>query len=217
MPEYRTEPLISPANSGLLPEGERNRRVALTSFHPTTRSKSIPQKTITCYECGKQSEVPAAALSANCIHCHAHLNMADIELKPGSRRLTIRTLGDVTVPTDTVLSHATIICRNLTMHGRVSGSFRISGTMALYNSLSIESQVKAEKLIIGKGSQITLSRGAELGSAEIYGRLTGDLQVRDRVTVHSGGSLTGDCRAVERLLEPGASHEGIFTRAPHGL
>ena len=44
MPEFRTEPLIVPTVSGLLPAGERDRRVALTSFQPEEGRVQVPQR-----------------------------------------------------------------------------------------------------------------------------------------------------------------------------
>jgi hypothetical protein len=128
---------------------------------------------VTCYECGKESQVPAAALSANCIHCHTHLNMADVEIRPGSRRLTVRTLGNVHVPAATVLSHLSVVCNNMDVDGRVSGSFRCTGTLSLNASMVLDGAVSAGKLVVDKGAEVELTVGAAAEQVEIYGRLEG--------------------------------------------
>ncbi len=211
MPEFRTEPLIVPTVSGLLPEGERNRRVALTSLPSRRERPSVPQREVCCYECGRRSHVPAAALSAQCLHCHAHLNMGDVELKPGSRRLTVRTLGDVCIAADAVLSHLSIVCRNLRVHGRGTGSFRCTGLLNFATSLVVEGSVRADALSVERGCEVALEQGAEVRHAHICGKLCGRLLASGSVTIARGGVLEGDCEAAELNVEPGGQHHGLFT------
>lgn len=208
MPEFRTEPLVVPAISGLLPEGERDRRVALTSFAAGSARVQVPTRDVVCYECGRRSHVPAAALSAHCVHCRAHLNMADVELRPGSRRLTVRTLGDVTVAADAVLSHLSLVCRNLTLLGRASGSFRCSGTLRVANSCRVEGAVQAAKLEVEKGVDVVFVQGARVGEACLRGCVSGRLECRGVVSILKGGILYGDCVARRVDVEPGAAHRG---------
>ncbi len=212
MPEFRTEPLIVPTVSGLLPEGERNRRVALTSLPSGRERSSVPQREVCCYECGRRSHVPAAALSAQCLYCHAHLNMADVELKAGSRRLTVRTLGDVTIAPDAVLSHLSIVCRNLHVNGRGTGSFRCTGRLNIATSLSVTGSVRADELCVERSCRATLELGAEVRSARIRGQLTGVLEALGDVVIARGGVLTGDCVAASLTVEAGGMHEGRFTQ-----
>lgn len=205
MPEFRTEPLIVPAVSGLLPAGERDRRVALTSFRSEDERVQVPMREVECYECGQRCQVPTAALSANCLHCHTHLNMADVVIRPGSRRLTVRTLGDVHVPSGTVLSHLSVVCRNMEVDGRVSGAFRCSGTLSLNTSMVLDGAVSAARLVVDKGAEVELTVGAAAGQADIYGRLKGRLQCKGLLHIYRGGAYEGVCKAADVQVEPGAS------------
>ncbi len=210
-PEFRTEPLVVPTISGLLPEGERNRRVALTSLPAGRERPLVPQREICCYECGRRSHVPAAALSVQCLHCHARLDMADVELDADSRNLTIRTLGDVTIAADAVLNHLSIVCRNLQMNGQGSGNLRCSGRLNIACTLRVEGSVSAAALTVERGCELTLEQGAEVRSALICGRLEGHLAAEGDITIARGGLLVGDCVASSLKLEPGGRHEGQFT------
>lgn len=203
MPEYRTEPLIVPTASGLLPEGERDRRVALTSFQSDTGRAQVPRRRVVCYECGRESEVPAAALSANCIHCHAHLNMANVEIRPSSRRLMVRTLGNVNVQSGTVLSNLSIVCNNMEVNGRVSGSFRCSGTLSFNVSAVVDGSISAGKLVVDKGAEVELSLGAVAEEVALYGSLKGRLQCKGQLHVYRGGSYAGVCKAADVVVDPG--------------
>lgn len=203
MPEFRTEPLIVPVVSGLLPAGERDRRVALTSFRSEEDRVQVPTREVICYECGQSSQVPSAALSANCIHCHAHLNMADVQLRPGSRRLTVRTLGDVQVQAGTKLSNLSIVCRHMEVNGPVSGSFRCTGTLSFNASTRVEGSISAGKLVVDKGVEVELAVGAAAESAEIYGSLKGRLQCKGLLHIYRSGTYAGVCKAADVQVDPG--------------
>ena len=207
MPEFRTEPLIVSTVSGLLPEGERDRRAALTSFRTDESLVMVPMRDVVCYECGQSCHVPSAALSSNCIHCHAHLNMADVEIRPGSRRLTVRTLGNVHVLPGTVLSGLSIVCNNMEVDGRVSGSFRCMGTLSFNVSSVVEGSISAGKLVVNKGAEVELMVGAVAESVGLYGSLKGRLQCKGELHVYRGGAYTGVCKAAEVVVAPGGRYD----------
>ena len=212
MPEFRTEPLIVPTVSGLLPAGERDRRVALTSFHSDESRSQVPTREVVCYECGMSCRVPAAALSANCIHCHAHLNMADVEIRPGSRRLTVRTLGNVRVPSGTVLSNLNVVCHHMEVDGRVSGAFRCTGTLSFNASTVVDGSISAARLVVNKGVEVEFSVGAVAEEVELFGCLKGRLQCKERLHVYRGGAYEGVCKAADVVVEPGGrfDDQGYF-------
>lgn len=195
--------MIVPTVSGLLPEGERDRRAALTSFRPDDARVRVPMRDVVCYECGRTCQVPLAALSANCIHCHAHLNMADVEIRPGSRRLTVRTLGNVHVPSGTVLSNLSIVCNNMVVDGRVSGSFRCSGSLSFNASAVVDGSISAGKLVVDKAAEVELLVGAAAENVELYGSLKGRLQCKGKLHVYRGGAYEGVCKAADVVVDPG--------------
>lgn len=203
MLEFRPEPLVVSSVSGLLPEGERDRRVALTSFHSSGKESHIPMREVVCYECGKVSQVPAAALSAHCQHCQAHLNMADVEIRPGSEQLTIRTLGDVTVPSETTLSRLSVVCRNMEIDGHVSGSFRCTRALVVNESVQIDN-LRAGRLVVSKGTEVVITKNAQVDAANIYGKLTGVLRSGGVVKIYGTGEVTGLIFAADVVMEPGA-------------
>lgn len=212
MPEYRTEPLIVPVVSGLLPEGERSRRAALTSFASRAERENprVPQQEVVCYECGRACKVPAAALSANCSHCHAHLKMTDVELRPGAQRLTVRTLGKVTVLPDAVLSQVSVVCGKCLLSGRASGTYRCLGKMRVSCDNCLEGSVQANYLEVERSVSLTLKQGATVDTLVIAGRVTGRIVARREVILRRGAELVGDCHAPVLKKEKGAVHRGIW-------
>lgn len=212
MPEFKTEPLVVPSISGLLPEGERDRRVALTSFASSRERVKVPTREVVCYECGGRCEVPAAALSASCPRCHAHLNMADVELKPGIRRTTVRTLGDVIVPSELVISHLSITCHNLLVYGVATGSFQCSGKLKVRGTLNEDGKFSTAMLQVKKGGTANFAHIAEVGGAVINGLVEGDLRSRGEIRIRRHGELRGNCRCARLIIETGGKHTGSYTR-----
>lgn len=206
MPEYRTEPLNVPYVSGLLPEGERDRRVALTSFRPESQRARIPTREVVCYECGRRSHVPASAVSVSCVHCHAALNMNDVELTSDSRELTVRTLGDVMVPPGVVLNRLSIVCRNMMVYGRVSGSFRCTQELTFRESCRVDAEVRARRLVVDKEAEVVLEAGASVREALVNGKLAADVVASGVIRVSRSGVLRGRCDAADILVEPGGRY-----------
>lgn len=211
---YQTQPLISPAISGLLPEDERKLRGLYSHSPRDSRSErvAVPTREVVCYECGRRSQIPVAALSAHCVHCRTHLNTADITLKPGSRRLTVRTLGDVTLPAHVQLSHLSITCRNLIVSGKGEGSIHCSGELILRGTAQLTGQLQADILHVAAGAKASVEPGLSATEAEIEGQLTGRLNIKDLLHICKGGRLEGDCKAYRLVVDPGGTHSGLWAR-----
>lgn len=206
MPEYRTEPLVVSCVSGILPEGERDRRVALTSFRTGAAPGRVPTREIECYECGRRSHVPVAALSAGCVHCHATLNMQDVELVNGSHELTVRTLGNVMVPPGTVLSHLSVVCRNMLVYGRVSGEFRCTQELCFRESCRVDGAVRARRLVVDRGVEVVIPGEVSVREAQVNGSLAAAVRAAGVIRVGREGLLRGRCDAADIVVEQGGKY-----------
>lgn len=211
--KYRTSPLVVSVVSGYVPEDERKQKGIFGPLPPGAREQRVPVPTreVECYECGRRSHIPAAALSAHCVHCRAHLNAANIVLKPASRRLTVRTLGDVTLPAGVDLSHLNVICRHMNIAGRAEGNIRCSGVLTMRGEGSAEGQVQAGRILISAGARAQLA-SASAASVEIEGHLVGRVHAADYVHLARGGVLEGDCLATRLKIDPGSRHIGTWIR-----
>lgn len=165
-------------------------------------------RSVLCYECGRASEVPQAALSAHCIHCNAHIALGDVTLYPGSSKTRVRTQGDVRIHPRAVLSHLDIACHRLDMQGVASGNFHCTGTLVLASSVVIDGQVEAHSLHLQKKAHVTLRREARVHRAHLSGILEGNLSATGAVHIAKTGQLLGDIRAAELIVDPGGVHRG---------
>lgn len=205
-PGYVTKPLVVSTLSGFLPEEDRVLR-GIYSLKPKDAREErvvVPTREVVCYECGMSSRIPVAALSAHCVHCRAHLNTVDVVLKPGSRRHTIRTLGDVTLPANVTISHLSIICRHLIVCGKGSGSIHCTGTLTMRGAARLEGQVQAGALHVPLGAQAEFAPGASAEEARIEGELTAKLHIKGTLHLCRSGVLRGDCLAGRLVQDPGA-------------
>lgn len=214
---YHTRPIVVAAVSGYVPEEFRGKRGGIFSpLPPGAREDrvAVPTREVVCYECGEKSQIPAAALSAHCVHCRAHLNASDIELKAGAGRLKVRTLGDVTLPAHVSLAQLSVLCRNMLVAGRAEGTLQCSGTLTLRGEGCAGGSVQADMLVVAAGSRVQLVPGGSAVVAKIEGHLTGRVHATDYIHIARGGVLVGDCRTPRLILEPGARHYGTWIRTP---
>ncbi len=209
MPDFPSQPrpIVTDA-----PSGRRAAGIATPKRSPLPEKAAarrvIPTRSVVCYECGNASEVPRAALSAHCRHCHAHLSLGDVTLYPGSPKTRIRTQGDVRIHPNAVLSHLDIVCHRMDMFGAASGSFRCTGTLSVSSSTVIEGNVEAHQLHLRKKAHVTLRREARVHDACISGILEGNLTATGTVHIAKTGMLLGDLRAEKLTVEPGGVHRG---------
>ncbi len=208
---YDTKPLESPELSGYVPQGSRARRGFFNSGAVQREPRLVvPMREVVCYECGKTCSIPVAALSAACPHCFAHLNAMDVTVKPGTRHLDVRTLGDVKIPAGVELSRLRVSCRHLTLAGQVSGTLHSTGILTMQGQACADGQIEAARLVVRERARARVQPGISCDEAELHGELTGCIHARGVVRILSGGKLLGECRSAELEIAPNGRHEGMW-------
>ncbi len=212
-PGYVTQPLEAPGVSGYLPQGGRRRCDPLARPLQREPHVVVPTREVVCYECDKVCRIPAAALSATCPHCFAHLSTGDVTLKPGTHRLHVRTLGNVKIPDGVELSHLDVVCHHLQVAGCVNGALRATGSLTLTGHAALSGKLIAHTLVVQRGANAQVSPGISVEQAELHGALCGLVHARGHVRIHATGQLTGPCRAASLQIDPGGRHAGTLTRS----
>ena len=93
------------------------------------------------------------------------------------------------------------------VNGRVSGSFRCSGSLDFNASVCVEGSISAGKLVVDRGAEVELAVGAAAETVEVYGRLKGRVQCKGVMHIYRGGSFEGICKAADVVVEPGGRYE----------
>ena len=207
--EYRAQPLVVPQVSCRRSTCDTGGAISF-AYRPHREERvKVPMREVVCHVCGRRSQIPAAALSAHCVHCCAHFETVSYVLHSGTRHRILRTLGDVTIPKGVKLSHLDIACSNLTVSGRVSGRFYATQKLELRGEAHINGDLKADFLSVTSSSRVVVDPSVVVQNAELRGELQGRLIAKGQVHVYADGKLLGDCRAEKLLLDPGAVHEGV--------
>ncbi len=87
----------------------------------------------------------------------------------------------------------------------VTGELQFSGTLRVDGDFHGSISTK-DKLIVGERAQIHAD--IKVGEIEVYGAIFGNVESARRVQLHSGGSIVGDIRTPELVIEAGGMLDG---------
>ena len=87
----------------------------------------------------------------------------------------------------------------------VTGELQFSGTLRIDGEFHGSITTK-DKLIVGERAQVHADIKA--GEVEVYGSISGTLESNRRVEVHPTGSIKGDVRTPELVIEAGGILDG---------
>jgi cytoskeletal protein CcmA (bactofilin family) len=87
----------------------------------------------------------------------------------------------------------------------VTGELQFSGTLRIDGEFHGSITTK-DKLIVGERAQVHADIKA--GEVEVYGSISGTLESNRRVEVHPSGSIKGDVRTPELVIEAGGILDG---------
>ena len=94
----------------------------------------------------------------------------------------------------------------------IGKSFVIKGEMTGDDQVHIDGRVEGPIMLregrVNIGRDAVVMSNVQAGEVIVRGTLEGNLNARDRVEVHSGGSLTGDVKAARVTVEIGAYFHG---------
>ncbi len=184
------------------PRIEAHRRLSLP-VEPNRRE-------VHCYTCKQMTPVPEKALSALCVHCRSHLQLVDVTLSKGMLRTRIRTLGCLTVPSETQLSQVDFECDRIIIKGQVDGKIVCHNEMRIASpTLRLTQPLRVSTLIIESGSTLYLSEGVHADKLIIHGNLHGFVRAKHSISIESGGIFHGDCHTPDlRFAARGGRHVG---------
>lgn len=208
IPRKTTEP------SGIKPVDASPRKLAVDSSgtEPANASMNIPQKPVICFECGRISLVPQAAISARCHHCSSYINLADISIHSRSYRTVAKTRGNVLVKEGTQLSGITIEAHHLTLIGRISGNFTCTGDCIIKGDQHILGRIQTRRFILERKTNATLVFPVVAQSAVIAGTFNGTLLCQNSVVITKTGKVLGDINCPNLEIEEGGIHVGRYTQ-----
>ncbi len=171
-------------------------------------SDSVPEDRVRCFRCHHVQRVSRFARSTQCERCSAYISLADYEIKT-VRSHTLRTRGDISISRKGgLVNDSEIACHHLTVSGAIDAMVDCSGNAVFRHSGVVRGHLFCERLVIEKNCEVRFADEVMTESAEIKGRLTGDVVCSGKVRIGRSGILEGDLRAVDLEIKEGGRVSG---------
>lgn len=180
----------------------------------TFKSLSSEPRTVRCFSCNAENEVPADALSLICVTCGKAVDLESYEIESVFSR-SIQTHGEVIIGVRGKFHGGQLIAHRLVLNGILEAPFEcdelVLGKVA---HLAYPGQVRL--LYVLAGSRVRLPIDMQIHEAAVFGHLeVNNLTATGLITVFKGGSLAGAVDAHSFRVEKGGRYEGLLkTPAP---
>lgn len=210
-PAYLQRTEISEKAERPKPTGEVQGPMAQSTFQKMKEQGYYRQqyfKEVECGKCQHKFKVGRSAKSTTCPSCSATICMEDFDINL-DYSTPIDTRGDVLIRRNGVVKTTEIRCRDLRVQqGQVNASLFCSGDITLKTSGLIEGEVRCNRLVIEKGSEVQFARTIQAAEVEIQAKVIGSIQCTGRVLLTGTGSVQGDVTARSIGIDPGGELDG---------
>lgn len=197
-----------------------NEKGAASSPTPTPQSTLLKMKeqgsnqqhhfqSVECFDCQHIFKVGRSAKSTNCPACGVYVCLENFEINMNSIT-PIHTRGDVLIRKNGNLSTSEIYCRNLTVHGCVSGNIDCTGEFMISASGNHIGNVRCHRIVIEKGSDIHFLNTIVAHDVEVRARVFGNIQCHGPVLITATGWVHGDVTAHSVSIQPGGQLDGVM-------
>lgn len=174
---------------------------------PKAPKPTIELRSVSCFQCGTELEVPTAAESTMCKRCSSHVDLRDYQITQTISK-NFRTYGRLVVEEKGYVLNTDSLVGEAVIKGRLIGKIVAHRSLEIYATAAIKGSFSAGKLIIPAGNSFRWPELLRLGGAEIFGELVANVQSSGTVVLKSTGRLFGDVQAANLVVENGAVFVG---------
>jgi cytoskeletal protein CcmA (bactofilin family)/ribosomal protein S27E len=186
-----------------LEELRRQARRPKTASAGAAPAQSQPdQRRITCFQCGTELAVSAAAQSTMCKRCSAHVDLRDYLITSAVSK-NFRTKGRFVIEPGGYVFNTETLAANAVIKGRFLGKLA-ADSLEIHHGAELRGTFVARKLIVAAGGAFRWPEPVPVTDAEIAGEFTGTLRATGTVVLRSTGLLFGDIEAQSLVVENGA-------------
>jgi cytoskeletal protein CcmA (bactofilin family) len=161
---------------------------------------------ITCFRCGADQEISAAAKSVACRQCGAYVDVRDFKISSAHNRV-IETQGTIFITKSGELTSPRAVCGQAVIRGPFQGSLICSGTARVRWKGRIIGALEAKELLVERGADVDMARIIRARRVEVCGKLSARI-VADVVAVKKRGMLEGSIHAKAINIEKGGFFSG---------
>ncbi len=162
-----------------------------------------------CFECGHKFKVNRSLRAVTCANCGVAIPMEDVEINMLTDR-PIKTRGDVIIRKRGHVRAEYIQCRELRCFGTFESNVQAEGDVVFRANGRITGRIECRRLIIEKGSDVSLLNEARAAEIEVHAKVAGSLVSTGRLVIGANGSVDGDVTARSVSIEPGGELNGAM-------
>jgi cytoskeletal protein CcmA (bactofilin family)/DNA-directed RNA polymerase subunit RPC12/RpoP len=175
---------------------------------PKAPETVVERKAITCFECGRELEVPVSAQTSMCKWCGSHIDLQDYRITAAVSR-NFKTKGAFTLEATGYVFNSEALVGDAVIKGRFLGKLVAERSLAIHTTAEIKGSFTSGRLIIPAANRFRWKEPIRVGAAEIAGELAADLQAEGTITLKSTARMFGDMQARNLVVEEGAVVVGV--------
>ena len=197
--------------------GSGYQMVEIEPHWPLTGSGEKPQnlsfgsifleRSTQCFDCGAELRFSEKVSSVVCKRCSATISLEDVEIRD-HRRESLKIRGNLTIHQKASLSAPEIACEVLRVYGKITGRIDCHGDAFFRSTGKVVGNFHCQHLFVHKTADLTFVPGIRAETAEIHGRVVGDLICEGTIKISKTGVVMGDCIAPAIHLESGGVLSG---------
>ncbi|HUR44852.1 MAG TPA: polymer-forming cytoskeletal protein [Candidatus Saccharimonadales bacterium] len=159
-------------------------------------------RSVTCFKCGTDLDVPLSAQSTMCKRCSSHVDLKDYEIRNTVSK-NFKTKGRFSLEEGGCLLNTDSIAGEFILRGKVLGRI-VAETLEIHDSGEIRGHFLASRLVIPIGTHFRWPEIISLRSAHIEGEFVGNLVVEDAVRLMASARVFGNITAGSISMQSGA-------------
>jgi cytoskeletal protein CcmA (bactofilin family)/DNA-directed RNA polymerase subunit RPC12/RpoP len=164
---------------------------------------TVAQHRHTCFDCGTEIDVPAAAQSAMCKRCSSYLDLKDYTITNAVSK-NFKTKGRFVVEPKGYLFNTSVVAREIVIKGQVIGKLTAEESLTWYSTAEIKGSFQTRKLIVPAENSFHTKEPLHTGGAEIAGEFVGSIVAETSVLLRATGRIFGDVQTRHLIVEAGA-------------
>lgn len=113
-------------------------------------------RSVRCYHCGHEQEVPGRAQTITCLACFKQLSIPDIGVRAMHWGGGLRTCGEIVIHRKArVVCQSVIASGDVRILGHLEGEVRSGGTVYVGPEAVLKGAVRAAKLVVDPGAEVS--------------------------------------------------------------
>ena len=168
------------------------------------------QRRVSCFDCGTEMDVPAAAQSSMCKRCSSHIDFQDYSINSAISK-SFKTKGRFVVEKNGYVFNTEVLAGEIVVRGRILGKLTAERSITVYSNAEIKGTFRTPLLVIPAANCFHSREPLRVNSVEILGELVASVRAEQTVLLRATGRLFGDVQAHSLVVEDGAVLVGQVT------